>query len=130
VSSSQAVTRGVRVEVECHFSEEHSDPREHRWFFIYNIRIKNEGPDTVQLINRHWVITDANGRIEEVRGPGVVGKQPVLKTGESFDYSSGCPLRTRFGSMHGSYEMLVVERGERFDAAVAAFPLRLPGAFN
>jgi ApaG protein len=130
VSTSEAVTRGVRVKVESEFSPDHSDPREHRFFFIYTIRISNEGAETVQLINRHWVITDANGRVEEVRGPGVVGKQPVLRSGESFEYSSGCPLRTRFGSMHGEYEMLVVDTGERFEATIAPFPLRLNGSFN
>jgi ApaG protein len=127
---SEVVTRGVRVKVESQFSPDHSDPREHRFFFVYTIRISNEGEATVQLINRHWIITDANGRVEEVRGPGVVGKQPVLKSGESFEYSSGCPLRTRFGSMHGEYEMLIVDTGERFDATIAPFPLRLSGTFN
>jgi ApaG protein len=130
VSTSEVVTRGVRVKVESQFSPDHSDPREHRFFFVYTIRISNEGEATVQLINRHWIITDANGRIEEVRGPGVVGKQPVLKAGESFEYSSGCPLRTRFGSMYGEYEMLIVDTGERFDATIAPFPLRLSGTFN
>lgn len=130
MSTSEVVTRGVRVKVESQFSPDHSDPREHRFFFVYTIRISNEGERTVQLINRHWIITDANGRVEEVRGPGVVGKQPVLRSGESFEYSSGCPLRTRFGSMHGEYEMLVVDTGERFEATIAPFPLRLNGTFN
>ncbi len=130
MSTSEAVTRGVRVKVECHYSEEHSEPRDHRWFFVYTIRLENESNQAVQLINRHWIITDANGRVEEVRGPGVVGKQPLLKPGESFEYSSGCPLRTRFGSMHGTYDMRVTESGEHFDATIAPFPLRLPGAFN
>jgi ApaG protein len=130
VSTSEVVTRGVRIKVESQFSPDHSDPREHRFFFVYTIRISNEGAGTVQLINRHWIITDANGRIEEVRGPGVVGKQPVLKAGESFEYSSGCPLRTRFGSMRGEYEMLLVDTGERFEATIAPFPLRLSGTFN
>src|SRR6185369_12692031 len=114
--STEATTRGIRVSVESEYSPDHSDAREHRWFFVYTIHITNEGPDKVQLINRHWVITDANGRVEEVRGPGVVGQQPVLGQGEDFEYSSGCPLRTRFGSMHGTYEMVVTETGERFNA--------------
>jgi ApaG protein len=130
VSTSEATTRGLRVRVECRYSEEHSDPRDHRWFFVYTVRLENVGTAAVQLVNRHWIITDANGRVEEVRGPGVVGKQPVLRPGESFEYSSGCPLRTRFGSMHGSYDMVLLESGEHFDATIAPFPLRLPGAFN
>jgi len=130
VSSGETVTRGVRVHVEAHFAPEHSDPRRREWFFLYTITIKNEGRHTVQLINRHWIITDAHGKIEEVRGPGVVGKQPTLQSGESFEYTSGCPLRTSFGSMHGSYEM-VTESGERFLAEIPAFALReQPSAFH
>ena len=116
--------------MEAHFAPEHSDPRRREWFFLYTITIKNEGRHTVQLINRHWIITDAHGKIEEVRGPGVVGKQPTLQSGESFEYTSGCPLRTSFGSMHGSYEM-VTESGERFLAEIPAFALReQPSAFH
>jgi ApaG protein len=129
VSSSEAVTRGVRVHVEARFSPNHSDPKKREWFFLYTIQIKNEASTTVQLVNRHWVITDAHGHVEEVRGPGVVGKQPVLKSGESFEYTSGCPLKTPFGSMRGSYEM-VSETGDRFDAAIAPFALRENEAFN
>lgn len=129
MSSSEAVTRGVRVNVEARFSRGHSDPKQRSWFFLYTIRIKNEGEHTVQLINRHWVITDANGRVEEVHGPGVVGKQPRLKTGESFEYTSGCPLSTPFGSMHGTYDM-VTDDGDRFDATVAPFALRENEAAN
>ncbi|HET9934172.1 MAG TPA: Co2+/Mg2+ efflux protein ApaG [Polyangiaceae bacterium] len=129
MSSSEAVTRGVRVHVEARFSPNHSDPKKREWFFLYTIQIKNEASSTVQLINRHWVITDAHGHVEEVRGPGVVGKQPVLKSGESFEYTSGCPLKTPFGSMRGSYEM-VSESGDRFDAAIAPFALRENEAFN
>lgn len=129
MSSSEAVTRGVRVHVEARFSPNHSDPKKREWFFLYTIQIKNEASTTVQLVNRHWVITDAHGHVEEVRGPGVVGKQPVLKSGESFEYTSGCPLKTPFGSMRGSYEM-VSETGDRFDAAIAPFALRENEAFN
>jgi ApaG protein len=129
VSSSEASTRGVRVHVQARFSPSHSDPKKREWFFLYTITIKNEAVQTVQLLNRHWIITDAHGHVEEVRGPGVVGKQPVLKTGESFEYTSGCPLKTPFGSMHGTYEM-VTDGGEHFDAAVAAFALRENEAFN
>jgi len=90
------------------------------------VRITNEGDEAVQLLTRHWVITDANGRVEEVRGPGVVGQQPVLKPGDSFQYTSACPLQTSFGTMHGSYQMVVNDTGERFDAEVGLFPLGEP----
>jgi ApaG protein len=129
VSSSEAITRGVRVRVESHYSADHSNPQRREWFFLYNVTITNEGSETVQLLNRHWVITDGYGNVEEVRGPGVVGKQPVLKSGESFEYTSGCPLTTPFGSMRGTYEM-VIERGERFLAEIAPFALREAGAFH
>ncbi len=129
MSSSEALTRGVRVQVEARFSANHSDPKKREWFFLYTIQIKNEATETVRLVNRHWIITDANGRIEEVRGPGVVGKQPTLRTGESFEYTSGCPLKTPFGSMRGTYEM-VTDQGERFNATIAPFALRETEAFN
>jgi ApaG protein len=129
VSNSEALTRGVRVHVSARFSPNHSDPKKREWFFLYTIRIENQATETVQLVNRHWIITDANGHIEEVRGPGVVGKQPVLKNGDSFEYTSGCPLKTPFGSMRGTYEM-VTENGEHFEAAVAPFALRENEAFN
>ena len=123
VSTSEALTRGVRVRVDARYSTDHSDPRQGQWFFLYTITIVNEGPDTVQLLNRHWVITNATGDVEEVRGPGVVGHQPTLNQGESFEYTSGCPLETAFGSMQGTYEMQV-EGGETFNANVAGFALR------
>ena len=123
--TSEAVTRGVRVHVESQYDAERSEPSRNQWFFLYTIRITNEGPETVQLLTRHWVITDGAGKVEEVRGPGVVGKQPTLKTGESFEYTSGCPLTTPFGVMEGTYEM-VTESGERFDAKIAPFTLSEP----
>lgn len=123
--TSEAVTRGVRVQVESQYDGERSEPARNQWFFLYTIRITNEGPHTVQLLTRHWVITDGAGKIEEVRGPGVVGKQPTLKTGESFEYTSGCPLPTPFGVMEGTYEM-VTEEGERFEAKIAPFTLSEP----
>lgn len=122
-TTSEAITRGVRVSVTARYSPEYSDQSRRKWFFLYTIRITNEGSRTVQLLNRHWIITDANGEVEEVRGPGVVGQQPVLKQGESFEYTSGCPLETSFGSMEGSYEMLL-DGGETFNATVAGFALR------
>ena len=119
---SEAETRGVRVEVQSTFVPERSAPEEGRWFFAYQVRIANRGDETVQLVTRHWVITDGTGRVEEVRGPGVVGEQPVLAPGQAFEYTSFCPLRTPFGSMEGSYQM-ITPSGEEFDAAIAPFSL-------
>ena len=123
--TSEAVTRGVRVHVLSQFDPNRSDPSRSQWFFLYTINIVNEGTETVQLLTRHWIITDADGKVEEVKGPGVVGKQPVLKPGESFEYTSGCPLTTAFGLMEGSYQM-VTESGDRFDAKIAPFTLSEP----
>ncbi len=128
ISQSEAVTRGVRVAVRARFSPEHSDAQKPVWFFLYTITITNEGRETVRLLNRHWVIQDANGEVEEVQGPGVVGEQPTLEPGESFQYTSGCPLSTQFGSMHGTYDMVVPRTGEHFDATIAGFALRLDAA--
>jgi ApaG protein len=127
VSSSEATTQGIRVEVESEFSPPHSSPAQ--WFFLYTIRISNHGSDTVQLISRHWIIRDASGRIEEVKGPGVIGDQPILEPGDSYEYTSGCPLPTPFGSMRGTYQM-VTEDGAQFDAEIAEFLLREPGAIH
>jgi ApaG protein len=126
---SEIVTRGIRVEVESSLVPERSDPDEGQWFFAYRVRIHNEGEETAQLVSRHWVIIDGRGRVEEVRGPGVVGEQPVLRPGESFEYTSACPLRTPEGTMHGSYQM-VTGRGERFDAEIAPFALGEPVAIH
>jgi ApaG protein len=125
MSRSVAVTHGVRIAVDSRYSKEHSDPAKRQWYFLYTITITNEAAETVQLLNRHWIITDANGHVEEVRGPGVVGQQPILKQGQSFEYTSGCPLKTSFGSMHGTYEMRS-ESGARLDVEIAGFALRLP----
>ncbi len=122
-----ATTRDVRVLVSPRFLPEQSDPERGRFLWAYSVRIENLGETTVQLISRHWVITDARNHVEEVRGPGVVGEQPVLKPGESFEYTSGCPLPTPSGGMEGSYQMLTTD-GETFDAAVPAFSLHLPTA--
>lgn len=119
---SNAITRGIRVEVESQFLEDRSEPDSDQWFFAYHIRISNQGADTVRLVSRHWIITDAQGRVQEVRGLGVVGQQPVLRPGESFEYTSGCPLGTPFGAMEGTYRM-VTEGGEEFDAQIAPFGL-------
>ena len=122
-----AVTRNIKVTVEPAYSPERSDPDEPRFFWTYTVEIANLGDRTVQLTHRHWRITDAAGRLEEVRGPGVVGEQPTLRPGESFRYSSGCPLRTPSGVMVGSYRM-VAEDGEVFDVAIPAFSLDSPQA--
>jgi ApaG protein len=126
---SEATTRGVEVAVKASYVAERSQPLEGRWFFAYRIRIRNGGRVPVQLLNRHWVITDAHGSVEEVRGPGVVGEQPLLAPGESFEYTSFCPLETPFGTMEGSYEM-VTEDGERFWARIGQFTLSEPLAVN
>ena len=123
--TSEALTRGVRVHVESQFDPDRSEPSRSQWFFLYTIRISNEGTETVQLLTRHWTITDGTGKVEEIRGPGVVGKQPILKPGESFEYTSGCPLNTAFGVMEGTYQM-VTAGGEHFDAKVAPFTLSEP----
>ena len=120
---SEAVTEDIRVEVMSSYSPENSRPLEGEWVFQYTVRITNQGRDTVQLLSRHWVITDGAAQVEEVRGPGVVGKQPVLAPGESFKYSSWCPLKTPTGAMHGTYEMARTD-GSHFDIEIAPFALR------
>ena len=123
--TSEAITRGIRVHVTAYYSPEHSEPLRDRWFFIYTVQISNEGSATVQLISRHWIITDASNNVEEVRGLGVVGRQPMLAPGESFEYTSGCPLSTPFGSMRGTYQMMTTEE-QRFDVEIAPFALTGP----
>jgi ApaG protein len=129
VFTSEAVTRGIRIRVRSAYVPERSQPEEGHWFFIYNVQISNEGGEAAQLLSRHWIITDANGEVQEVKGPGVVGEQPNLDPGESFDYTSACPLPTPFGSMRGTYQM-VTRNGEQFDAEIAAFTLAEPRAVN
>jgi ApaG protein len=124
-SSSEAVTNSVRVEVESQYAPDHSQPFQSHWFFHYTVKITNEGDDTVQLLSRHWIITDGTGHAEEVHGDGVVGEQPTLAPGESFQYTSGCPLRTSTGVMRGTYSM-VTEDGEHFDVEIAPFALHEP----
>lgn len=123
--SSHAITQGVQVHVESELDADRSKPQDNEWFFLYTVTITNLGRRTVQLVSRHWVITDAYGRTDEVRGPGVIGEQPVLEPGEAFQYTSGCPLPTSFGSMHGTYRM-VTEHGETFEAEIAPFTLSEP----
>ncbi len=126
---SEAITEGIRVRVESSYSPERSRLSEHRWFFIYEITLTNEGSETAQLLERHWIITDGRGRVEEVRGPGVVGVQPTLVPGESYCYTSGCPLETPFGTMHGSY-LMVSAAGRRFEVEIAPFALSEPYGIN
>jgi len=129
LGSSEALTRGIRVTVSSRYVVERSRPLMNEYFFAYSIRISNEGRETVQLLSREWLISDAEGHVEEVRGPGVVGEQPVLGPGDAFEYTSACPLTTPFGSMRGTYQM-VTDKGERFDAQVGAFELAEPYAIN
>ncbi|HVT48804.1 MAG TPA: Co2+/Mg2+ efflux protein ApaG [Vicinamibacterales bacterium] len=123
--TSEAVTRGIRVSVVAEYAPGRSRPFDKEWFFLYTITIANEGDETVQLISRHWIITNAAGMVEEVRGAGVVGEQPVLEPSQSFTYTSGCPLGTAFGTMEGTYQM-VTRSGEHFDARIAPFTLSEP----
>ena len=123
----EAETRGVIVRVVPSYLPEQSDPDDGRWVWAYLVDIENGGAETIQLVDRHWTITDATGRVEEVQGPGVVGEQPVLQPGDSYQYTSGCPLGTDSGVMVGSYGM-ITGGGERFEAAIPAFSLHLPGA--
>jgi ApaG protein len=120
-----AITRSIRVSVKPVFLDEQSSPSEEHYVWAYQVRIENDGSETVQLINRHWHITDEMGRIQEVRGAGVVGEQPTLQPGESFEYTSGTPLDSPSGIMVGSYEMETAT-GERFDVAVPPFSLDSP----
>lgn len=124
-SASEAITNNVRVEVEARFAADRSRTFDNEWVFIYSVRITNEGDDTVQLLGRHWIISDATGHTEEIRKPGVVGAQPVLQPGESFQYSSSCELTTSAGVMRGTYQM-VTEDGEHFDVEIAPFSLHEP----
>jgi ApaG protein len=119
----------ITVEVETAYLEEQSEPSEQRFVFAYTITLRNSGKVPAKLLTRHWIITDANGRIQEVRGEGVVGEQPHLKPGQGFRYSSGAVLETPVGSMHGSYQMLG-DDGAQFDAPIPAFRLAKPGMLH
>lgn len=121
----EARTRDVVVRVRPEHLPDQSDADARRWVWAYHVEVENHGEEAVQLVGRHWVITDATGRIEEVRGPGVVGEQPTLNPGEALRYTSGCPLPTPSGAMVGEYEM-VTGAGDRFEAAIPAFSLDLP----
>ncbi|MEO8501887.1 MAG: Co2+/Mg2+ efflux protein ApaG [Vicinamibacteria bacterium] len=126
---SDAITNGVKVEVESHFLQERSNPHANRFMFAYTVKITNTEAAPVQLISRKWIITDADGDVETVEGPGVVGEKPVLQPGQSFEYTSFCPLETPFGTMEGHYNMVAAD-GSRFEARIARFGLATPGALN
>jgi ApaG protein len=126
---SQALTNGILVSVKSEYLAERSAPGARRYAFSYTVQISNQGDETAQLRSRHWLITDARGEIQEVRGDGVVGAQPVLAPGESFEYTSWCVIATSTGSMRGSYQM-VSSRGQSFDAEVAPFKLAMPHSLN
>jgi len=126
---SEVITQGVAVSVRSFYVAERSDPNRDYYFFAYRVRIANVGDETVQLISRHWIITDGEDQVEEVKGPGVIGEQPVLEPEQSFEYTSACPLKTPVGTMHGTYQM-VRSSGEGFDAQIAPFTLAMPNALN
>ena len=123
----EAETRGVTVRVAPVYLPERSDPEGDLYVWAYRVEIENRGAATVTLVDRRWIITDALGRVEEVAGPGVVGEQPVLEPGDSYHYTSGCPLTTPSGVMQGAYGMVAAD-GERFEATIPPFSLHLPGA--
>ena len=119
----------IRIDVETSYLGEQSDPHEQRYVFAYTITIRNEGGLSATLLTRHWIITDANGAVKEVRGDGVVGEQPRLEPGQGFRYSSGAILETPVGTMEGTYQM-VDEQGQRFDAPIPLFRLAMPGILH
>ena len=126
---SDTTTRGIRILVKSTYLPERSSPRDGQYLFAYHIKISNVGSETAQLISREWIITSADGDVERVKGPGVVGEQPVLTPGASFEYTSYCPLKTSVGSMQGSYQMMTAD-GEKFDAQIAPFTLAAPHALH
>ncbi|MEE8289911.1 MAG: Co2+/Mg2+ efflux protein ApaG [Candidatus Tectomicrobia bacterium] len=126
---SNVVTQGIRISVESFYLPAKSQPERGQYIFAYTVRITNEGDAPAQLISRHWIIQDAYGRAEHVRGPGVVGAQPRLEPGQSHEYTSFCPLGTPSGSMQGTYQM-VRDDGDQFDAAIGVFSLMAPQLLN
>jgi ApaG protein len=126
---SDTTTRGIRIQVGSVYVAERSDPEEHYFFFAYRVRITNMAAESAQLLSREWIITDLDGNSERVVGAGVIGEQPVIPPGESFEYTSFCPLRTPVGSMQGHYTMRLAN-GESFDASIDPFTLAVPGSVN
>lgn len=127
--TSTAVTEGIKVSVQSHYLADQSSPRDDRYVFAYTITISNESRVTAQLRTRHWIITDGRGSVEEVRGDGVVGEQPRLSPGQSFQYTSGCVLATPVGTMQGTYRMWR-DDGSYFDATIAPFSLASPDSLR
>ena len=127
--TSTATTEGIRVSVKSQYLADQSVPQTKRYVFAYTVTIANEGAEPAQLRTRHWIITDGTGKVEEVKGPGVVGQTPYLRPGEQFEYTSGCILQTARGQMHGSYQMVRPD-GRMFDAVIAPFLLALPHSLN
>ena len=128
-SDMSSVRHRISIDVETTYLDDQSEPREQRYVFAYTITIRNEGEVPAKLLTRHWIITDANGRVQEVRGDGVVGEQPYLKPGQGFRYSSGAVLETPVGTMQGSYQM-IADDGAQFDAPIPAFRLAMPGMLH
>ena len=128
-TASDSTTRGIRVEAQSSFVPERSSEREGYYFFAYRIRISNVGSESAQLVSRQWIITDGDGKVQRVVGPGVVGEQPILPPGGSFEYTSFCPLPTPVGAMEGTYHMLL-PAGDAFEVEIAPFTLAVPGALN
>lgn len=126
---SESITNGVKVQVSSRFLEERSNPQTNKFIFAYTVTITNTESMPVQLLSRKWIIKDADGDVETVEGPGVVGEQPVLQPGQSFEYTSFCPLETPFGTMEGHYNMVAAD-GSRFQAIIAPFGLATPGPLN
>ncbi len=124
-----AITEGVEVSVESFYLSDHSAPEDDRYVYAYRIRLQNRSPRTVQLLRRHWIITDGNGEVNEVKGEGVVGEQPVLEPGGEYEYTSGSHLKSPIGTMHGTYQM-VTKSGELFDVTIPCFSLEVPGVLN
>lgn len=126
---SVAITNGIRVAVETRYLPDHSQPKEEKFVFAYDITISNEGKETAQLLARHWIIQDATNFVDEVIGEGVIGKTPILEPGRSFSYTSFCPLKTEWGVMKGTYNMARAD-GEEFEAVIAPFALLPPYLLN
>lgn len=126
---SNTVTNGIRIIVTPEYVPRRSNPTKPIYLFAYHIKIINESKENIQLLNRYWHITDSKGNVEEIRGPGVIGKKPRLISGESFEYTSYCPLSTEFGVMHGTFQM-VRDDGSAFDANITPFKLAIPFSIN
>ena len=126
---SDTTTRGIRIQIKTTYLSDRSSPRDSQYLFAYQVRISNLGEETAQLVSREWIITSAEGDVERVKGPGVVGEKPVLPPGGAFEYTSYCPLKTPVGSMQGSYQMVTAD-GEQFDAQITPFTLAIPHALH